>query len=150
MSCLICWLQGCQAIKCSLALLHEHLLHAQRGMSKLALRGKFSKEEAADAAQAAEAIVKSERALGQVVLSAGYNGEIKARSWMPPVPCMAAPFLPHRSSTSPCPLPDSLPAECGTRKVSVQTVFMLWQAAANMSRRPSGIESLDLLCGLPC
>jgi hypothetical protein len=49
-------------------------------MTKLALRGKFSKEEAAEAAQAAEAIVKSERALGQVVLSAGYNGEIKARS----------------------------------------------------------------------
>ena len=118
MSCLICCLQGCQAIKCSLALLHERLLHVQRGMNKLALRDKFSKEEAADAAQAAEAIVKSERALGQVVLSAGYNGEIKARSWMAPVPCtcMAAPFLPHRSSVSPCPLPDSLPAECDTRK----------------------------------
>ena len=47
-------------------------------MSRLGLRQKFSKEEALDAAEAVEAIVKSERALGHVILSAGYNGEIKA------------------------------------------------------------------------
>ena len=37
LSCLICCLQGCLAIKVFLALLREHLLHVQRGMTKLAL-----------------------------------------------------------------------------------------------------------------
>ncbi len=46
-------------------------------MNKLGLRQKFGKEDAGEALQAAEAVVKSERALGQVILSAGYNGEIK-------------------------------------------------------------------------
>jgi len=53
------------------------LLRAQGRINKLGLRQKFSKEEAAEATQAAEAVVKSDRALGQVILSAGYNGEIK-------------------------------------------------------------------------
>ena len=48
-------------------------------MNKLGLRQKFGKEDAGEALQAAEAVVKSERALGQVILSAGYNGEIKVR-----------------------------------------------------------------------
>lgn len=49
----------------------------QGRINKLGLRQKFGKEEAVEALQAAEAVVKSERALGQVILSAGYNGEIK-------------------------------------------------------------------------
>ena len=35
-------------------------------LNRLGLRGKWSKEEAADAAHAGDAIVKSQRALGQV------------------------------------------------------------------------------------
>ena len=35
-------------------------------LNRLGLRGKWSKEEAADTARACEAIIKSERALGQV------------------------------------------------------------------------------------
>ena len=52
-------------------------LCVQGRMNKLGLRQKFGKEDAGEALQAAEAVVKSERALGQVILSAGYNGEIK-------------------------------------------------------------------------
>ena len=37
-------------------------------LNRLGLRGKWSKEDAADAARACEAIVRSERALGQVCL----------------------------------------------------------------------------------
>ena len=59
-------------------------------VNRLGLRQKFSKEEAQDAADAVDAIVKSERALGHVILSAGYNGEIKA---------------------SPAPGPDTAPVE---------------------------------------
>ena len=54
-------------------------LRVQGRINKLGLRQKFGKEDAGEALQAAEAVVKSERALGQVILSAGYNGEIKAR-----------------------------------------------------------------------
>ncbi|CAL8464569.1 g4104 [Coccomyxa elongata] len=46
-------------------------------LNRLGLRGKWSKEQEVDAAHAAEAAVRSERALGQVILTAGYNGEIK-------------------------------------------------------------------------
>ena len=46
-------------------------------LNRLGLRGKWSKELEVDAARAAEAAVRSERALGQVILTAGYNGEIK-------------------------------------------------------------------------
>ena len=52
-------------------------LHVQGRINKLGLRQKFGKEDAAEALQSAEAVIKSERALGQVILSAGYNGEIK-------------------------------------------------------------------------
>lgn len=41
------------------------------------MRGKRNKEQEADASRADDAAVKSERALGQVILTAGYNGEIK-------------------------------------------------------------------------
>ena len=53
-------------------------VHLKGRVNRLGLRQKFSKEEAQDATEAVEAIVKSERALGHVILSAGYNGEIKA------------------------------------------------------------------------
>ncbi len=46
-------------------------------LNRLGLRGNRSKEQEGDAARAAEAAVHSERALGQVILTAGYNGEIK-------------------------------------------------------------------------
>lgn len=46
-------------------------------MNRLGLRSKFSKEEVLAAAQAGEAAMKSARAHGQVLLTAGYNGEIK-------------------------------------------------------------------------
>lgn len=46
-------------------------------LNRLGLRGKLSKEQEADAARLGEAAVRSERALGQVILTAGYNGEIK-------------------------------------------------------------------------
>ena len=52
-------------------------MRVQGRINKLGLMQKFGKEEAVEALQAAEAVVKSERALGQVILSAGYKGEIK-------------------------------------------------------------------------
>ena len=64
----------------------------QGRVNRLGLRQKFSKEEGQDAAEAVEAIVKSERALGHVILSAGYNGEIKARDL--PVEAEVACLLP--------------------------------------------------------
>ena len=46
-------------------------------VSRLGLRSKFSKEEAAGAATAGEAAVASAKAYGQVILTAGYDGVIK-------------------------------------------------------------------------
>ena len=68
------------------------MLHEQGRINKLGLRQKFSKEDAAEAAQAAEAVVKSDRALGQVILSAGYNGEIKV--CLRPLPSSSLNVLP--------------------------------------------------------
>lgn len=50
---------------------------AVESINRLGLRSKFSKDEVAEAAEAGEAAVKSARAYGQVLLTAGYNGEIK-------------------------------------------------------------------------
>ena len=60
----------------------DDCMRTLQGRNKLGLRQKFGKEEAVEALQAAEAVVKSERALGQVILSAGYNGEIKVRVYL--------------------------------------------------------------------
>ncbi|KAK9821320.1 hypothetical protein WJX81_001477 [Elliptochloris bilobata] len=46
-------------------------------LNRLALRGKMSSGEAADAAAAGEAAIASQRALGQVILAAGYSGAIR-------------------------------------------------------------------------
>jgi hypothetical protein len=46
-------------------------------LNRLGLRGKWAKDQEADAARAGDSALKSERALGQVILTAGYNGEIK-------------------------------------------------------------------------
>ena len=46
-------------------------------LNRLGLRGNTKLKE--EAIRAGEAVAKSERALGQVILTAGYNGEIKVR-----------------------------------------------------------------------
>ena len=81
----ICWLLWVPAAasafegRCPDGSKPEYLRVCLKGrVNRLGLRQKFSKEEAQDATEAVEAIVKSERALGHVILSAGYNGEIKA------------------------------------------------------------------------
>ena len=46
-------------------------------ISRLGLRSKISKEDAAGAASAGEAAIASAKAFGQVILTAGYDGVIK-------------------------------------------------------------------------
>jgi len=46
-------------------------------MTRLGLRSKLSKEEAAGAATAGQLAVTSAKAYGQVLLTAGYDGVIK-------------------------------------------------------------------------
>ena len=57
---------------------------ASESMIRLGLRSKFSKEEVAEAAVAGEAAVASAKAFGQVLLTAGYDGEIKVFENMAP------------------------------------------------------------------
>ncbi len=58
---------------------------ATESMSRLGLRGKLSKEDASVAAAAGEAAVAAAKAYGQVMLTAGYDGEIKVfENLLPP------------------------------------------------------------------
>lgn len=50
---------------------------AAESLGRLGLRGKLSKEDATVAAAAGEAAIASAKAYGQVLLTAGYDGEIK-------------------------------------------------------------------------
>ena len=70
---LVCPAECYDHCECSCA----QVASASESMVRLGLRSKFSKEEAAEAAVAGEAAVASAKAFGQVLLTAGYDGEIK-------------------------------------------------------------------------